>query len=94
MPRSTQQREGVMLDIPISVRLRDFQYHKVDSITAGKMALVRAAYYQLAAMLVEGVPDSRERSLALTALEESSMRAIQCLAVSEGEAIAIGEVVT
>ena len=59
-----------MPEIPMAHRLRDFQYHKVDNVTAGKMALVRAAYYQLAVMLVEGVPDSRERSLALTALEQ------------------------
>lgn len=83
-----------MPDIPLAHRLRDFQYHKVESATAGKMTMVRAAYYQLAVMLVEGLPDSRERSLALTALEESSMRAIQCLAVTEGEPVAIGEVVT
>ena len=83
-----------MPDIPLFQRLRDFQYHQVDEITAGKMATVRAAYYRLALLLCEEVPDSRERSLALTHLEESSMRAIQCLAVLEGVAIPIGEVVT
>ena len=83
-----------MAEMPIAARLRDFQYHRVNEITAGKMAVVRAFYYRLATFLCEALPDSRERSLALTHLEESSMRAIQCLAVSEGEAIAIGEVVT
>ena len=83
-----------MAELPLVVRLRDFQYHQVDEITAGKMAMVRTAYYRLATMLCEELPDSRERSLSLTHLEESSMRAIQCLAVTEGTPVPIGEVVT
>ena len=82
-----------MADIPFSVRLRHFQYHQVDKSTAGKMATVRAAYYRLAMLLCEALPDSSERGMALTHLEESSMRAIQCLAIAEGTPVPIGEAV-
>lgn len=78
-------------DVPMSVRLRDFQDHCVDEIAAGKMATFRAAYYRLGQLLCKELPDSRERSLALTHLEESSMRAIQCLAIIEGTPIPIEE---
>ena len=82
-----------MADMPLEQRLRDFQYHQVDMKTAQKMALIREAYYRLATLLCLELPDSRERSLVLTHLEESSMRAIQCLAVSEGTPLPIGKVV-
>ena len=83
-----------MPDMPLEQRLRTFQYHQVDAKTAAKMAGIREAYYRLATLLCLELPNSRECLLALTHLEESSMRAIQCLAVSEGKAIPIGEVMT
>ena len=82
-----------MSEISLEQRLRDLQYHQVGERTAEKMTTIREAYYRLATLLCLELSDSRERSLALTHLEESSMRAIQCLAVSEGKAIPIGEIV-
>ena len=82
-----------MAEMPVEQRLRDFLYHQVDAKTAAKMAAIREAYYRLATLLCLELPDSLERSLALTHLEESSMRAIQCLAVSEGTPLPIGKVV-
>ena len=81
-----------MSNIPLALRLRDFQYHAVDETSAKKMAAIRSSYYGLAEWLCEELPDSRERSLALTSLEESCMRAIQCLAVTEGVPRPIGAV--
>ena len=83
-----------MAEMPQEQRLRDFQYHQVGEKTALRMTIIREAYYRLATLLCLELPDSPERSLALTHLEESSMRAIQCLAVSEGKAIPIGEIAT
>ena len=57
-----------------------------------QMAVLREQYYALALFLLENLPPSREQSLALTALDESSMRAIQCLAVAMGTPVTIGEV--
>lgn len=68
-------------------RLRDFVYHKVNEETAEKMAKVRHAYNTLADQLLSDLPECREKSLALTHLEESSMRAIQSLATTFGEPI-------
>ena len=68
-------------------RLKDFTYHTVPESTSNLMAIVRGEYFALGLRLLKMLPDSRERSLALTALEESSMRAIQCLAVTYGQQI-------
>ena len=68
-------------------RLRDLMYHTVSQGMSNDMALLRGKYYALGQELLRVLPDCRERSLALTALEESSMRAIQTLAVAYGQAI-------
>ena len=68
-------------------RLKDFTYHTVPESTANLMSIIRGEYFALGVELLRLLPDSRERSLALTALEESSMRAIQCLAVTYGQQI-------
>lgn len=68
-------------------RLRDFIYHTVNKETAQKMAKLRHAYLALALYIVTDLPECREKSLALTHLEESSMRAIQALAVTYGEPV-------
>ena len=67
-------------------RLRDLAYHQVDQNTANAMAALRGKYYALGEVLLL-LSDCRERALALTALEESSMRAIQCLAVTHGQRV-------
>lgn len=72
-------------------RLRSFRYHQVNQNTAEKMTRLREQYYRLAEVLMVTLPDNRSRSLALTALEESAMRAIQCYALSEGIPIPIPE---
>jgi hypothetical protein len=79
-----------MAELSREVQLRDFVYHSVEKSTARKMTLLRAKFYWMAEYLLDTLPDTRERALALTALQESSMRAIQCLAVTEGTPIPNG----
>ena len=71
-------------------RLRDFHYHQVPEGTSNKMVVIREQYYALACLLLV-IPECREKSLALTHLEESLMRAIQALAVLEGVKIPLGD---
>jgi hypothetical protein len=78
--------------LPPIERLKDFYYYTVSGATAEKMAALREKYFLLACAVAD-LPDCRERSLALTQLEESSMRAIQCLAVAEGTPVEIGAIV-
>lgn len=70
-----------MVELTRDERLRDLCYHQVSPDTTYTMAAVRMEYYALANTLLDWLPDSRERSLALTHLEDSLLRAIQCLAV-------------
>lgn len=57
-------------------------YHQVSPATAQRMDVVRRAYLQVAeVVLTQTPPNNRIQALALAALEESLMRAIQSLAV-------------
>ena len=61
-----------------------FFYHvvKASSVATSHMGDVRCAYIALAELLLALCPPNRSRSLALTELEASLMRAIQSLALS------------
>lgn len=72
-------------------RLTTLLYHVVPTDVAAKMAQVRENYYWLAELVVAVCPESRLKSLALTALEDSCMRAIQALAM-QGTPVPIGTV--
>lgn len=82
---------GARAEMPLTERLKDFHYHTVDPLTSNLMAETREAYYRLAVRLVSDLPESREKSLALTYLEDSLMRAIQSLAVRYGTLTGLGE---
>ncbi len=79
-------------------RLKAFMYHGVDVQTACEMAQIRLQYYTLARDVLALVPQTgspvahRVRELALVALEESCMRAIQCLALASGTPVDPGVV--
>lgn len=60
---------------------RGLFYHRVTAATQDEMDTVRRAYHSVAQIVLDHTPASRYQSLALTALEESLMRAIQSLAV-------------
>ncbi len=50
-----------------------FKFHPADEIKAGLHGEVRAQHAMLARWIEGSIPDSRERELALTALQESMM---------------------
>lgn len=76
-------------ELSLEERLRDFTYHQVPTDIAEQMTDLRAEYYRLATRIVTDLPESREKSLALTHLEDSCMRVIQALAV-QGTPVPIG----
>ena len=71
--------------------LEEFHYHKVSDDVATQMVIVRRKYHILATYLNNTLSESRSKSLALTELENSLMRAIQALAISKGELVPIGD---
>lgn len=65
---------------------RELQYHKVtDQAIMERMDYIRQEFYKLYKVLMLNIPAGRSQSLALTALEDSQMRAIQQLALEYGE---------
>lgn len=64
-----------------------FYYHRVSPETSERMTGIRRVFIGVAEVMMIRLPESRSRELALEHLEESCMRAIQCLALAEGEKI-------
>ena len=63
-------------------------YHAItDTAMLHRMDGVRGHYLRLAEWIMDTCPDSKYRTLALTELESSLMRAIQSLAVSDSSAL-------
>jgi hypothetical protein len=60
-----------------------FKYHPPKGDQAERYAMINAQSRALAELIIEEVPPSRERSLALTALEESKMWANAGIARNE-----------
>lgn len=50
-----------------------FKYHVLQADQPQKYEALRAKAKELAALILETVPESRERSIALTKVEEASM---------------------
>lgn len=68
-------------------RLSSFVYHSgfTDDVV-NQMESVRQSYINLASYLIDSLPECRSKSISLTHLEESCMRAIQALAL-QGEPV-------
>jgi len=67
-------------------RRRDaFTSHTPSPHVQMTMAVLRKAFQTLVSTLDSEIPECREKSLACTALEESSMWAMQALAVTDPE---------
>jgi len=62
-----------------------FKFHPGSGITGPKHAEVRSAHLVLALWVLDNVPASRERSLALTALQESMMWSNAAIAIHTEE---------
>lgn len=60
-----------------------FRYHPPKDDQAERYEAIRSAALTFASFLVQATPESREQSLAITALEEVVMRANQAIAVNE-----------
>lgn len=56
-----------------------FESHEMDATAAAAAEALRKAFQKLAVEIQKGCPDGRNKSLALTHLEDSSMRAIRAL---------------
>lgn len=65
------------------VRLNAFTSHSPSPEVQAIMTRVRESYQALAGLLDGAIPESREKSLAFTALEESAMWAIKALALTD-----------
>lgn len=64
---------------------KTFKYHSPKDDQPERYERIRAKAKELAIVICEDTPPSREQSLALTALEEVSMRANQAIAINEAE---------
>lgn len=62
-----------------------FTYHKPDSASVNSMKKIRDKAYGLCELINDLVPDSREKSLAITKLEEVSMWANAGIARNQPE---------
>jgi hypothetical protein len=62
------------------VSANPFEYQPPDQETIDRLVLVRASFKHLYAVIVEEVPESAERTLAVRKLEEANMWANKALA--------------
>lgn len=69
----------------------NFMYHKPFGDQVERYALIRGTAKDLAADIINQCPESRERSLALTKLEEAVMWANAAIARNEKEEVPNGE---
>ena len=67
----------------LQARLDAFTYHAPSPVVQAIMANLRGSFQTLAALLDEGIPECREKSLAFTALEETSMWAMKALSLTD-----------
>lgn len=61
--------------------LASYSYHKPSPETGAMIGIIRKEFRELAKSVVANVPDSREKSLALTELENARMYAILALSM-------------
>lgn len=73
--------------MPISDAFYD---HRIDEPTSAEMSIMRVAYIDLANLVDGLLEQSRSKSLAMTHLEDSLMRAVQGLAIDRGEKVEVG----
>lgn len=102
MENATQENVKSVNESPCPVRaltakeqaiLKNYNYHKPSTKVQNQIADVRLQFKRMCMGVLGNCPDSRERSLALTALEDARMYAILSLAVNdpEGEVIPDGQ---
>lgn len=67
----------------LDARLNAFTYHRPSLEVEAIMTRVRLNFQAAASLMDACIPESREKSLAFTALEESAMWAIKALALTD-----------
>lgn len=67
----------------LQVRLDAFAYHRPSPEVQAVMTRVRESFQAMASLLDGAIPESREKSLAFTALEESAMWAMKALSLTD-----------
>lgn len=68
--------------------LKSYSYHKPSPSTGALIGIIRNEHRNLAKVIIANVPESREKSLALTHLENARMYAILALSMhSEGSEV-------
>lgn len=81
-----EMREGTAMaqqsNIPNAELAERFGYHKADATTGPLHAQLRAKFFDLAVEVNRLVPDGREKSLALTELQNSLMWANAAVAMT------------
>lgn len=78
MPRaSTIMRLGYPIDLDIE---KSFDTHEIDAEQAKHISDVRELTKQLAYLIKNEIPSSREKALAMTNLEQTQMWAIKAIA--------------
>lgn len=69
---------------------KTFQYHKPAELTLPKITKIREASSALSELIDELAPQSRERSIAQTKLEEANMWAIKSIVCNDpGSEVAV-----
>lgn len=81
-PRVTTNKDMIMTDFEKELEIR-FTYHSPKEGQPEKYTKIRQFAFELAKLLEEECPDSREKSLALTKLEEAVMWANAAIARRE-----------
>lgn len=62
---------------------KTFAYHKPSAMGLDRITKLREAYSVISALIEELAPQSRERSIALTELEQSAMWAIKAVVCND-----------
>lgn len=64
-----------------------FAYHAPSEAMRGNIKVVKAAYSRLLSTINGMCPDSRDKSLAITHLEDSAMRAVRSMVMNDPESV-------
>lgn len=66
---------------------KTFQHHTPSPLSVEKIRRLRKAYSDLAELIEEVCPASRERSVGLTELETSAMWSIKSVVINDGNSV-------
>lgn len=93
MPESIDEYPIADIEAPRPFRTEydPFDYHQVSAECRTQLALTRRCFKDLRDFVMETVPNCRERSLAITALQDALMRAIQAVVFTHPDSVPVIE---